>query len=262
MEAESKYLKLCFENQIKRIMFPSNYSNLIMSIIESLSENLKYSDVPLLNISYKDEEGDSITISNQFDFDQTRLYMTSEKHKSLKLNISIIKKESEVVAAFLYKPQCAACNMKEISGVRWKCHVCPGVNFCDNCVTSDNFSHVHSLIKIKILDDGKFEITDSETSEKNERKFDGKEDLHSENYYRMKRLEIEGNSFENFYMKELKGKRKSLPVSRKLKKDQKDNNYSVNKMWKEYSLQFRESMKKMKEQGNVNLKYLCVLSAA
>jgi hypothetical protein len=299
MEPEFKYLKLCFENQIKRITFPNNFTDLQRNLIESFFENFSYSDLSNLKFSYLDEESDSVNISNNFDLQQTLKYMKNENLKSIKINITRSNNEElknqKQEKTFVYKPQCAACNLKEITGVRWKCSVCPGVNFCFDCTSKEDFTHVHSLIKIVKFEEGKFQISDDYNFVKSIVELSDKKpsgyldfDQHTENYYELKKKEVEklnssgsnlnpndneklicdicnksfnSNVFAKHHSICLKidfiEKQKNILISDKKELEEEEEKLEkkkniekkINSIWRDYSKQFRDVIKKMKDQN-------------
>lgn len=303
METDFKYLKICFENQIKRISFPNSFVDLQRNLIECFPQSFSYSDVSSIKFSYLDEESDSVNISNNFDLQQTLTYIKNENLKSLKIYINSDESQKFRNENFIYKPQCAACNLLDITGVRWKCSICPGVNFCSDCTIKQDFSHVHPLIKIvqSKSEEGKFEISDDCNFVKSIVEFGEKKNPHnleldkySENFYEFKKNEYEnlnsgnsGNSatsqikynenlicdicYRSFNLnvfvkhhticlkRNFMDKQKDISSSacddKKLKEEEeklekkKNVERKINSIWRDYSKQFRDVIKKMKDQN-------------
>lgn len=77
-----KEIKIFYQNNCKKFLFPENYENLLM--IASTSFNLS-KDILIFN--FIDDEGDKIGISNQFDFDQVLRILNKSQTNTLKLNL-------------------------------------------------------------------------------------------------------------------------------------------------------------------------------
>lgn len=76
----SREIKLNFKNEIKRFGFPQSFKDLTITVskLTQLPQNS-------MVLKYLDEDGDSITISNDFDFESVKKYMDINKIQTLKL---------------------------------------------------------------------------------------------------------------------------------------------------------------------------------
>jgi len=80
---QQRDIKISFKGTVKRFFFPNTYNDFL---------HLIYQAYPLLknkpiSITYLDEEGDNITISNEFDFENCRQFVVLTKLSLLKVNL-------------------------------------------------------------------------------------------------------------------------------------------------------------------------------
>jgi hypothetical protein len=78
---QQREIKLNFKGTVKRVVFASTYRDFLESIYSALP-NLRNKS---MSISYTDEEGDQITISTEFDFENCRQFVKSNNVQVLKV---------------------------------------------------------------------------------------------------------------------------------------------------------------------------------
>lgn len=88
MKATNKSVKMNYRGEIKRSTLPQTFEDL--RVILSKSFNLNLDQVKALNISYMDDEGDTVLISDEFDYSQAKLFMEKEKVDVLKVTVEKI----------------------------------------------------------------------------------------------------------------------------------------------------------------------------
>lgn len=85
-------IKITYKGTVKRFVFPNTYNDFL---------NLIYQAFPILknkniSITYLDEEGDNITISNQFDFENCKQFVVLTKLSLIKINLEFNSDSSSV----------------------------------------------------------------------------------------------------------------------------------------------------------------------
>lgn len=154
-------IKLVFENEIHRLTsLPPTFS----ALQQYCSSLFHY---PSFQITYKDEEGDTITIA--CDTDLQTAYSSAPSGQSLRFLLSL-PKTSSVFPSHQDRPEtesesnldermpnqyesslvwprhtCDGCNTKPIVGPRFHCTVCEDFDFCENCEKS--LQHEHPFMK-------------------------------------------------------------------------------------------------------------------
>jgi len=154
-------IKLVFENEIHRLTtLPPTYS----ALQQYCSSLFHY---PSFQITYKDEEGDTITVA--CDTDLQTAYSSAPSGQSLRFVLSLPKTSSAFTShqdrpeiesesnscegmssqgdSLLIWPRhtCDGCNTKPIVGPRFHCTVCEDFDFCENCEKS--LQHEHPFMK-------------------------------------------------------------------------------------------------------------------
>ena len=73
-----------------------------------------------------------------------------ENSKMEKLFENNEKKEYKKICVSIHNGiECNGCKMKPIKGLRYKCSICPDVNFCQKCEENLGEKHNHPLFKLK-----------------------------------------------------------------------------------------------------------------
>jgi len=86
-----KLLKINFNGEIKRAILPEKFEDLLTTFSKCFSHGSSN-----VEINYIDDEGDKLTISNQFDLDQARNFLEKNNINLLKITVEK-KKENSVV---------------------------------------------------------------------------------------------------------------------------------------------------------------------
>ena len=92
MKDDSSEFKVSFNSQIKRFVVTKSFLELKQVIAKIFDIN--ESHLNKYQLSYNDNETDSIIIDNNFDFEQVRNYMSNNSLKVLKLLITTARKPS------------------------------------------------------------------------------------------------------------------------------------------------------------------------
>ena len=95
MKSNIKAIKMSFNEEIKRCAIPSSFNDLVKNIM--LAYNISDKEAECLNIYYLDDENDKVTISNDYDFNQTLVYLERQNITSLKIIIEMEKKDYIIV---------------------------------------------------------------------------------------------------------------------------------------------------------------------
>ena len=171
-------IKITFENQSKLFSKPITFQD----FVEVFKNNfqIKLGTDNYLSIKYNDDEGDPITISNQFDYEQALLFANTSK-LALEIIVTVSKIEDDnfsmpdlkikknlsiedinSVANYMDNPievkkekaihnniYCDGCNTSPIVGIRFKCSKCIDFDFCEICEKLYKEYHPHALIRIE-----------------------------------------------------------------------------------------------------------------
>jgi hypothetical protein len=95
MKSNIKAIKMSFNQEIKRSTMPESYNELVNNIMLAFIIGEKEADC--LNIFYLDDEGDKVSISNDFDFNQVLIYLERQSISTLKILIEMEKKDFVIV---------------------------------------------------------------------------------------------------------------------------------------------------------------------
>ena len=85
-------IKIAYKGTYKRFIFPSTYKEFLQIIYSSFFQS-NYQNV---STTYVDEEGDLITISSEFDFENCREYLKNSKMSLLKVNVESLDSETAI----------------------------------------------------------------------------------------------------------------------------------------------------------------------
>jgi len=80
---QQRDIKISYKGTVKRFFFPNTYND-FLNLISQAYPLLKNKPI---SITYLDEEGDNITISNEFDFENCRQFLVMTKLSLLKVNL-------------------------------------------------------------------------------------------------------------------------------------------------------------------------------
>lgn len=93
----NKMIKMNFNGEFKRSCLPGSFEELKKVLIRAYS--ISEEELKVLSISYMDDEGDKVIISDEFDYHQSIIYLEKENNKCLKVNLErlpeIIKNKSQ-----------------------------------------------------------------------------------------------------------------------------------------------------------------------
>jgi hypothetical protein len=92
----NKMIKMNFNGEFKRSCLPESFEELKKVLIRAYS--ISEEELKVLSISYMDDEGDKVIISDEFDYHQSIIYLEKENNKCLKVNLDRlpeIKKNSQ-----------------------------------------------------------------------------------------------------------------------------------------------------------------------
>ena len=90
---QTKDIKVNYKGVFKRFFFPTSYKEFLETVTYTFPQ-LKNKN---LSITYTDEEGDLITISSEFDYDNCRIYLKNSNLALLKINLESSGEESTFV---------------------------------------------------------------------------------------------------------------------------------------------------------------------
>jgi hypothetical protein len=81
----SKVIKMNFNGEIKRSTLPESFEELKKVVIRAYS--IAEEELKAMSISYMDDEGDTVLISDEFDYRQALIFLEKENNKCLKVNL-------------------------------------------------------------------------------------------------------------------------------------------------------------------------------
>jgi hypothetical protein len=87
----NKVMKMNYKGEIKRSSLPGSFEELKKALIRAYS--ITEEDLKAMSISYMDDEGDTVIISDEFDYHQSLIYLEKENSKCLRINL---EKQQEI----------------------------------------------------------------------------------------------------------------------------------------------------------------------
>lgn len=176
-------VKVQFGSDIRRWRYPD--SKRYQSLLQFVKQTFNFLDERLFYLQFEDDEGERLTLTSEADFEDAFSCALQEGRKSLK--IFIVKgsiedshnNNNEQKNVFSFSPvslssnakvqqesktmsneekqihsnvTCDGCEKAPISGIRYKCGVCPNYDLCSNCEATGKHDASHPMIKITSSD--------------------------------------------------------------------------------------------------------------
>jgi len=163
MKSSYKFLKMNYNGEMKRCALPGTFGELKKTISKLFG--ILPEQISQFNLSFMDDEGDTVLISDEFDYNQAKLFIENEKVDVLKLTIEKLeRKESNQFEIINGPTQFELIEKKENINL-------PKIEFTESAI--QNKSNYEEGLNLEILNEIKIsgDLASSEiiVNEKNEK---------------------------------------------------------------------------------------------